>query len=720
MKKAPLMTRWSESVTASNVHSEYPRPLMARRNWMNLNGVWDLTIERDEGAEGQKILVPFPVESALSGVMKSVSPDDTLVYRRTFVLPEQWNRDRILLHFGAADFETTVFVNGKQLGTHKGGYDPFSFEITDWVQEVGVQEIVVKVKDPTDTGTQPRGKQVLKPDGIWYTPTSGIWQTVWLEPVPTRAIERIAITPNLHGAAIKVASESATLTDKVRIKVFDRENLVWSAVTDLNTDQTIVVPKVKRWSPETPFLYRLAIELIESESGAALDSIESYFGAREIAVKRDSNGTSRIFLNEKPYFLIGTLDQGFWPDGLYTSPTDEALKFDLDVTKKLGFNFVRKHVKVEPARWYHWCDRIGLLVLQDMPSGDKHIGPNDPDITRTPASHEQFVSELTAMIRGLGSNTCIFGWVVFNEGWGQSKTSEMTQIAKTLDPTRIVISASGWTDRGTGDLHDWHVYPGPASPKPAADRAAFLGEFGGLGLPTPGHMWQSTGWGYRNYRTEDELSDAIVSLFHELRFLIADPGLSGAVYTQTTDVETETNGLMTYDRAKIKPNMGKLSDAILALFLPPVAVVPIVATSEKSAQEWSYTFEAPPHNWMEKSFDSSGWKRGPAGFGTPGTPGAIIRTRWDTNSIWMRRDIELPQELKNPHLRLHHDEDVDVYLDGVLIYSAKGYTTDYRTVRLKKRTLPAGRSTLAVHCRQTTGGQYVDVGIVDIVEGDNR
>jgi hypothetical protein len=723
-KEAPIMTRWAKGLQPQRVHREYPRPQMIRSDWQNLNGLWDLRIRTAEGnVEQHRILVPFPVESALSGVMRPVLPTDTLVYRRTFSVPRRWAGRRLRLHFGAVDHSAQVLVNGKEVGVHQGGYDPFSFDVTDALKPTGEQVLEVLVTDPTDAGPQPRGKQVLKPEGIWYTPVSGIWQTVWIEPVHERAIRSLHVETDLdaHTATVRLDAAVAP-SDRFFVKVLDGEETLvdYGAVTGPNIGCKVRNPKL--WSPEKPYLYGLIVGVKDSK-GNVLDQVRSYFAFRQISLGKDEQGRTRIFLNGKPYFLIGPLDQGYWPDGLYTAPSDAALRYDLEVTKRLGFNFVRKHVKVEPARWYWHCDRMGLLVFQDMPSGDKYIGSRDPDIERTPASAAQFQKELKAMIESFRFFPSVVGWVVFNEGWGQWKTAEMTELTRRLDPGRLVVSASGWTDRGTGDLIDWHAYPGPAAPSPEADRASFLGEFGGLGLPMPGHMWQKTGWGYRSYKTVQELTDGIVALFQNLRFLIHDPGLSGAVYTQTTDVEQEVNGLMTYDRALIKPNARELSRAVAALFLPPPQMRTIVPTSESAPQSWSYQTLGAPNAYpgFEKvGFDDSKWPRGPGGFGTEGTPGAVVRTTWASKDIWLRRSFHLGTEpILYPHVRIHHDEDVEVYLDGTLLLKRTGYTTGYVLVpipRSEANRLTPGQHTLAVHCRQTGGGQYVDVGIVDVVE----
>jgi hypothetical protein len=481
------------------------------------------------------------------------------------------------------------------------------------------------------------------------------------------------------------------------------------ATLDLSSD-------FQPWSPEKPELYSLMV-MLETPDGTT-DVVESYFGVRKIEVRPDEQGITRIHLNGKPTFLLAPLDQGFWPDGLYT-------KYDLEVTKRLGFNAVRKHVKVEPPRWYYWCDKLGLAVIQDMPSGDKYIGPNDPDLERTPESARQFELELERVIDALRSQPSIVMWVPFNEGWGQYDTVRITNWVKQLDPTRLVDCASGWTDRPAGDVIDWHVYPGPGSPAPESSRAAFLGEFGGLGLPIEGHLWQAKdNWGYRTYDSPEALTDAYVNLINNMRWLIADPGLSGAVYTQTTDVEIEVNGLMTYDREVLKMDENRVLEANRSLLGPLPQTRPIAPSSREEPVEWRFVTTQPAEGWEKPGFDDSAWASAPGGFGREGTPGAVARTSWDTSDIWVRREFILPRiALYNPHLVIHHDEDAEVYINGALAAELKGFTTGYvfHPISAEARErLIGGPAVIAVHCRQTRGGQYIDVGLVDLVEAGDE
>jgi hypothetical protein len=730
----PLMTKWAKDVAPDKVLPEYPRPQMVRKDWQNLNGFWQLAFAK-EGEDApvgkdlpEKILVPFPVESALSGIMKH---SDRLWYRRTFTVPKEWSEKRILLHFGAVDWEATIWVNGKKQGIHRGGYDPFTFDITDALKEKGDQELIVAVFDPTDKGTQPRGKQVLKPEGIYYTPTTGIWQTVWLEPVPKAHIASLQIAPYFSdgwAATVGVSLEGddverCTVYGEIRDgkEVLDKTDgrQVKSNAFAIKAPTALMfrVDKPKHWSPESPMLYDLEVTLFDANK-KPIDSVRSYCAFRKIEVKKDDMGVTRLFLNSKPYFMAGPLDQGFWPDGLYTAPTDAALKYDIEITKKLGFNMCRKHVKVEPDRWYYWCDKLGLLVWQDMPSGDKGIGERDPDLKRTPESAKQYDLELEQMIDGRFNHPSIVMWVVFNEGWGQFDTERITKWTKEYDPTRLVDCASGWADRKVGDVHDIHVYPGPGAPEQEKQRAAVLGEFGGLGLGVDGHTWSKKTWGYRGAASQEDLTRKYEQLLKNVWKLHEEKGLCAAVYTQTTDVETEANGLMTYDRAIIKVDVDRVAAVNRGDLSKVPEIAEIVPTSREKGQTWRYTLDKPDDDWIKTEFKDSGWKEGPGGFGTKGTPGAIVRTEWKTDDIWLRREFTLPDKVPSDlQFLVHHDEDVEVYLNGAPAFKAAGYITDYEEGAIAKDALAAlkpGKNILAVHCKQTTGGQYIDVGIIQI------
>jgi hypothetical protein len=718
----PLKTEWVTHVSPDQVHPEYPRPQMVREDWTNLNGLWQYALtgkdQRPTNYDGE-ILVPFPIESSLSGVMKRVGPDQALWYRREVELPKRLNReDRLLLHFGAVDWETSVFVNGEEVGSHRGGYDPFTFEITDQVKPgQATARIEVKVLDPTDAHWQPRGKQIRRPHGIWYTPTTGIWQTVWIEKVPASFVRSLDIVPDVDASSVHITANVAGDSKKFRVFISDGGKRIASAEGEAGKPVQVKLDSPKLWSPDSPHLYSVQVELLKG--GVPNDRVGSYFGMRKIELGKDKEGITRLLLNGKPLFQYGPLDQGFWPDGLYTAPTDEALRYDLEVTKQLGFNMVRKHVKVEPARWYYHCDKLGLLVWQDMPSGDRYIGANDPDIERTKESAEQFEKEWASVINNFKHFPCIVMWVPFNEGWGQYDTARIAKLTKELDPTRLVNAVSGWADRGVGDVHDVHIYPGPGMSPPSEDRALVLGEYGGLGLPLEGHTWQGKdNWGYRSYKTKEELNDAYQTLVAKLRPMIGK-GLSAAVYTQTTDVEIEVNGLMTYDRAVLKFDLKPTIAAHRKLYLPPPEQVTVLPTSQKEGAKWRYTFEKPADGWQAVGFDDSSWREGPAGFGEKSTPGSAVRTDWKTPDIWLRREFELKEsDLSGLALLVHHDEDTEVFVNGKQVAKLTGYTVDYVVVPLSEAAAGAfgAKNTIALHTHQTGGGQYIDVGLVRLIE----
>jgi len=559
--ESQLLTQWASDVDPENPWPQYPRPQMVREDWLNLNGLWDYAILLKENSEPSdwdgKILVPYPVESALSGVKKRITPDQKLWYHTTFRIPKEWQQtQKIILHFEAVDWETAIYINDKNAGIHKGGYDPFNIDITPFLKNKGKQKLVLSVWDPTDAGFQPRGKQVSNPKGIWYTPVTGIWQTVWLEPVNSQYINNYKLVPDIDNEKVTfyVQSSDKSQPAALQIKIFDSNGEIATAEGNTESPVEINIPDPILWSPDNPFLYDIEITL--TINGEETDHVSGYFGMRKISLGKDENGLTRIFLNNKFLFQNGPLDQGYWPDGIYTPPTGEAMKYDLVITKKFGFNMLRKHVKIEPRRFYYLCDKTGLLVWQDMPSGDKYIGRNDPDIERTAESKKQFEFELSKMITTKYNHPCIVMWVAFNEGWGQSDTEGIVRFIRDIDPTRLVNSASGWTDRGVGDVHDIHNYPEPRSPEPEENRAIVLGEFGGLGLPVEKHTWEKEAWGYRNMESFNELLEKYEQFYTTVWQFKDDPGLSAAVYTQTTDVETETNGLMTYDRKIIKLNTG--------------------------------------------------------------------------------------------------------------------------------------------------------------------
>ena len=566
MASGLMETRWAKDVSPTNALPEYPRPQLVRSDWQNLNGLWNYAIFEKNAAAPEtydgNILVPYPVESALSGVMKRVGGNNRLWYRRSFSLSEAFNDKHTLLHFGAVDWDTTVTVNGKEVGKHQGGYDPFTFDITAALKPDGEQEIIVSVWNPVDNGLQPRGKQVNNPGGVYYTPVTGIWQTVWLEPVAATHIKSILVTPDIDKQEIKIHTEvdgpvSQGVVVVAHVLLSGKE--VATRAGAHTTDIVIPMTDAKLWTPETPTLYELKLSLESGPAGKAnevSDKIDSYFAMRKISVGKDDKGVVRMMLNNKPVFLMGVLDQGFWPDGIYTAPTDAALKYDINVTKRLGFNMTRKHVKVEPDRWYYWCDKLGLMVWQDMPSGDEQQGNarDKREIQKDPDAAVQFEAELKSMIDHLRNHPCIIQWVIFNEGWGQYDTARLANWVKEYDPTRLVDPTSGGKDIPVGDVHDMHQYPGPDM-FPADDaRASVLGEFGGLALAVDGHLWEMKDSGYQVLAGDAPFTRKYINFSRKLAEF-SEKGLCAAIYTQLTDVESENNGLMTYDRELIKPDL---------------------------------------------------------------------------------------------------------------------------------------------------------------------
>lgn len=556
-----IKTKWAESIDPNNVLPEYPRPVMERSEWMNLNGLWEYAVisvdqDRPSSYDG-KILVPFAIESSLSGVQRMINDKEELWYKRSFSVPSKWKGKDILLHFGAVDWKAEVIVNGIKVGSHTGGYTPFSFDITPFLT-TGQQELIVKVWDGTDNNYQPRGKQTNNPQGIWYTPVSGIWQTVWLEPVGNKRIAQVTTIPDIdfNRLNVQVSNTNTSASDIVEVKIFDGQTLISTTKAASGQSLEMGIPNAKLWSPESPFLYNLQISLYNS--GKLLDQVKSYAAMRKISTKRDARGIVRLQLNNKDYFQFGPLDQGWWPDGLYTAPTDEALLYDVQKTKDFGYNMIRKHVKVEPARWYTHCDRVGILVWQDMPNGgdspqwQSRNYFNGSEMIRSAESEANYRKEWKEIMDYLLPYPCIVAWVPFNEAWGQFKTEEIAEWTKAYDPSRLVNPASGGNHYRTGDMLDLHNYPGPEMYLFDAERANVLGEYGGIGLPLEGHLWQTDkNWGYVQLKDAKEVTDEYAKYAAQLKDLIK-VGFSAAVYTQTTDVEGEVNGLMTYDRKVIK------------------------------------------------------------------------------------------------------------------------------------------------------------------------
>ncbi|WP_430787706.1 AbfB domain-containing protein [Actinoplanes sp. G11-F43] len=565
-KTPPLTTPWTGQVSTTNPLPEYPRPQMTRPDWQSLNGEWEFLNPATDAAGNvnrnaappigqtlpERILVPYPVESALSGIMRSDNRD-LMFYRRTFTVPQGWSGRRVQLHFGAVDYEATVWINGTQVTTHRGGYDRFEVDITPQLTG-GSNEIVVRVYDPTDGRgeKQPIGKQTNNPSGIFYTPSSGIWQTVWLEPTATSSIYSADIYPNItnNTVRVRVFTRGNVTGHTVLAEAMNGTTVVGSSAGGF-TEFTVPVPNARRWSPDDPFLYNLRVSL-RNAAGATVDQVINYFGMREVGTKL-VDGVLRPTLNGEFVFQAGTLDQGFWPDGLYTAPTDAALLFDLQKHKDLGFNMVRKHIKVEPARWYYHADRLGLLVWQDVPSTPPF------DANRTAAQIAQFQTEAREIVDEHRAFPSVITYVPFNEGWGEwslADTASLTRELKAYDPTRLMNAHSGFNccaakgDPGTGDMIDWHVYTGPDAPRPSSSRVSILGEFGGIGLRTPGHEYSPDNqfFAYEQVFSNAQLNDRFTGMIRDSQRLMTTKGLSGFVYTEITDLEGEYNGLFTYDR----------------------------------------------------------------------------------------------------------------------------------------------------------------------------
>lgn len=569
-----IKTKWAEKLDPKNVLKEYPRPLLQRTEWKNLNGLWDYAISDTNNnfliKFESKILVPFAVESSLSGVMRSAGSSKYVWYSTNFDIPKGWKGKDILLNFGAVDWQTDIWINGVKAGTHSGGYTPFTLNITPFLNN-SFQKIMVKVWNPVDDGPQPRGKQVNKPGGIWYTPVTGIWQTVWLEPVSKKYISSVKNVSDIDKEVINITPEAEGTNpgDLVEVKLIANGKVI--STTKSSPGKTITIPlkNATLWSPETPFLYRTQVKLLSK--GKLCDEVKSYFAMRKISTATDKNGFVRLQLNNKNYFQFGTLDQGWWPDGLYTAPSDEALKYDIIKTKQMGFNTIRKHVKVETARWYTHCDEIGMLVWQDMPSGDSSTNWqgrgyfDGKEFIRTATSEAIYKKEWKDIMDCLYSNPCIAVWVPFNEAWGQFKTVEIATWTKDYDPGRLVNPASGGNHYRTGDMLDIHNYPQPVLEMNGPQRASVLGEYGGIGLPVTGHLWDSNkSWGYIQFKSSAETTAEYVKYAIQLKSLVKE-GLSAAIYTQITDVEGEVNGLMTYDRKVDKLNVMAVRKANLAV-----------------------------------------------------------------------------------------------------------------------------------------------------------
>ncbi|WP_367873695.1 sugar-binding domain-containing protein [Luteolibacter sp. Populi] len=730
-----IMTKWAKEVTPANAWDEYPRPLLQRENWTRLNGLWNYAITAKEAAEpgawAGEILVPYAPEAALSGVGKTLEPNQALWYERGFTAKKNEGK-RTLIHFEAVDYECSVWLNGTELGKHTGAHTPFSFDATAALKD-GENVLRVKVLDATG-GFQLLGKQKLKPEGIWYTRVSGIWQTVWMEEVNARAIEDLDFASDIKSGTITVRAKlsgPAIPGEMLKVTVAFKGRPLAEIVGNGNIAIKVSDPQL--WSPEAPNLYDVKVEVLDG-GGKVHDSAVSYTALRELGKAKDKNGNWRFTLNGKPIFHWGPLDQGWWPDGLLTPPSEEAMISDIDYLKAAGFNMIRKHIKVEPRRYYYHCDKVGMMMWQDQVS--QGYGPksepkdSNPPWTRmaenpkegewTDEAHKQFVTEYQRMVDHLKDQPCIVVWSPFNEAWGQHRSMEVGKMAVAYDKTRPINIASGGNFWPVGDIADEHAYPDPAFPigdKRFDDYVKVVGEFGGHGWPVKGHLWDATkeNWGYGGLpQSLDEWKQRYTKSIKVLSGLRRQ-GIAAGVYTQTTDVEGEINGLLTYDREEKIPAawLKPLHDHLLAT--PDAGTyAPIAATSEQQAQSWKYTTESPGAGWEAPDFDDKAWKEGKAGFGSRGTANAKVATEWTTPSIWLRREFDVAAEPKgSPVLRIFHDEDATVILNGTEIAKLSGHTTGYALLEIDAKVLKTGKNVLAIEVKQTKGGQFIDAGILD-------
>ena len=747
---APIKTPWGEKVTPSNAWREYPRPQMVRENWTNLNGLWDYSVTKGAptipGTWDGEILVPFVIESSLSGVGRILEKDETLWYRRSFNADVKAG-EMLILHFEQVDFRAMVYVNGREVCVpHEGGQMPFSYDITGLVKK-GANELVVSVWDPTQDFIGSSGKQAFNPKGCFYTRSSGIGGTVWLETVPAVHIAKYKVTPDIDAGTVRFEFKVKGGFSKPEVSVSvqrdggsvqrDGGNAV---VTTKDGVAVVEMPAgFKLWSPESPVLYSFTAR-------CGSDEVKGYFAMRKIEVKKDANGVLRIFFNNKPRFLIGTLDQGWWPDGLLTPPSDEAMEFDIKKLKEMGYDMMRKHIKVEPRRYYYLCDKLGIMVMQDMPSGSG-------DKTQRYGFYRR---ELKEMIDHLYNVPSIVSWIPYNESWGQPGeflTHATLTWTQRYDPSRIVDGPSGWNDYEGGKAYGKPTSHKPAGVEEAADlvdrhdygkrpgmlavndrRASFLGEFGGIGCRVDGHLWTEKAWGYGG-TGKDVNRKAVQDKFVSLMDHVANHamgGLAGSVYTQTTDVEGEINGLITYDRKVVKFDekaLAEVHDRVRSAFavgtMPRESKV-LFPKLDPNVLAWAWTTVAPSDGWEKPGFDDSAWARSAGGFGNEGIlkdhPHAKSATKWTTNAIWLRRHFTYAKpagKIIQATLDMFHDEDAEVYLNGVLLLSVKGYNTNWTPFAVPAEKFAAavkeGDNVIAVKVTQETGGQYIDLGLsVDV------
>ncbi len=696
------MDRISPSANAKNCMDEFKRYVGLCCTYQRATS----TIQFD----GQ-ILVPFCLESSLSGVGKPLLPTEELWYHKKFIVPANWTGKDVVLHFDAVDWEAKLWVNGKKVGEHKGGSDPFSFNITPYLNKNGEQQIVMSVWDPTDIGLQPRGKQVLDPKGIWYTAVSGIWQTVWLEPVSKTFIQQFVPVPDIDNSKITFTTTASALTGKEQLHfvIKNAGKIIKDTIAAFANNISVTIPSAKLWTPEYPNIYTVDVAL--RSNNKVTDQFNSYFAMRKISLGNDKYGYTRLMLNNKPVFQYGTLDQGWWPDGLLTPPSDAAMLYDMVKLKDMGFNMLRKHIKVEPSRYYFHADTMGLLLWQDMPSGFENFSQVAPeakqDWNRPAESAKQFESEWKAIMDHLKFFPSIVMWVPFNEGWGQYDTKRIAAFTKKYDPSRLVDAPSGWTDRGVGDVNDAHQYPGPGMEPPSQNigRAIVLGEFGGLGLVVKDHIWNpdKRNWGYKTYMENQTLISEYAQLMYNMELMVPR-GLSAAIYTQTTDVESEVNGLMTYDREIIKIPEDLLRILHAPLYKESSGKISFInKQNEIDANKFKAMQGKVSADWLTTS--------APENFTDNSKPVAVKKG----NSVYSYQDFNVTNMPTGLGMKLTGHGDAKIYLNGKLIWHEDKVRANrhYDDINLsdKIKYLLPGTNRIAVECTNATRDMNFDFAL---------